>query len=101
MREKEAREEIVDKGGLLRKLYLTLELGKELKGYNVVADEISIKSSLVPLLEPLLGKIKQLIPLLEREMPEWAVKLARETFDNRTGFVIWEKPEILEKLFSK
>ena len=101
MCEKEAREEIVDKGELLRKLYLTLELGRELRGYDVVADGISIKSSLVPQLEPLLGKIKQLIPLLEREMPEWAVKLARETFDNRTGFVIWEKPEIREKLFNK
>jgi len=101
MCEKKAGEEIVAKGGLLRKLYLTLELGRELRGYNVVTDEISIKSSLFPLLEPLLGKIKQLIPLLEREMPEWAVKLAKETFDNRTGFVIWEKPEIREKLFRK
>lgn len=100
MCEKEVREEIVHKGELLRKLYLILELGRGLRGYDVVADGISIKSSLVPLLA-LLEKIKQLIPLLEREMPEWAVKLARETFDNRTGFVIWETLEIREKLFGK
>ena len=84
-----AKEQIVVKGETLRELYLLHKIGAEMNK-NIVADEINIKKSLSPLFK----EVEKLIPLLERETPEWAKQLARKNYDNRSGFVIWEEEEI-------
>ena len=78
-------EEIVAKGETLRNLYLLREIGEEIG--EVFADGINIKKSLSPLFE----RAEKLIPLLERELPDWAKEIAKNTYDTRNGFVIWEE----------
>ncbi len=77
--------EIADKGEALRSLYLILKIGDEIS--NVVVDGIDVKKSL----SPLFRKAEKLIPLIERELPNWARDRARQTYDTRSGFVCWEE----------
>jgi len=78
--------EIVAKGELLRDLYLMREIIHSVNPY-IVIDGIDTKR----VFKTTLDKIEDLIPLVERELPEWAVELAKGTSDNRRGFVIWEE----------
>ncbi len=90
---KTLKEEIAKKGGTLRTLYLIQRLFEEMDE-EVVSDGLLIKKVFSDIIE----KIDRVIPLVEGELPEWAKKRARETFDLRRGFIIWEPPEELEEV---
>lgn len=79
-------EEIVQKGEMLRNLYLIRQIIEEM--HEVVADGVNIKGMLSA--DDFVRKIDQVIPLIERELPEWAKERARQTFSRTDGFVIWE-----------
>ena len=76
-------EEIVKKGELLRDLYLIQEHWTKYQLDFAIDMYDAFK-----FLKPVIDRINEFIPMLEREMPEWARKRAYETRD-RAGFIIW------------
>ena len=77
-------EEIAKKGELLRDLYLIQEHWTEYQLDFAVDIYDAFK-----FLEPVIDRINEFIPMLEREMPKWARKRAYETRDRSGGFIIW------------
>lgn len=86
---------IANKGEFLRNMYLVKEILTGDVDENIVADGMIIKGLLKDDIKTFIEKIDKVIPLVKRELPEWAVKLAEDTFDNRRGFIIWEKEKII------
>lgn len=86
----ELKQEIANKGEVLRSLLLFERIYCELAcDFGVVVDGIDIGKSINSFEN--VDRIENLISLTKRELPEWAVKLAKKSFDNRSGFVIWEE----------
>ena len=92
----EVKGEIAKKGEILRILYLIERLFKEMR--EEVVDGVDVKKVFSDIIEKFNEKFNQIIPLIERELPEWAKERARETFNIRSGFVIWEPQEKLKEL---
>ena len=79
--------EIVEKAEALRSMYLIKKILKEEIPEELVVNGKRIKESFNPFIQQI---EKGIIPFLERQLPYWAKNRARETFDLRKGFVIWE-----------
>lgn len=78
-------EELINKGEFLRSLYLMRELIHSLNPITIYGFDTR------NIFKTTLDKIEDLIPSVERELPSWAVEMARKTFDTRRGFIIWEE----------
>jgi len=85
---------IVCFGELLRKLYLIRDVLNDTFNDSVgqiTSDGIGIDLALNTKIFELQKEINRILPSIERDIPEWALKRARDSFDTRSGFLIWDE----------
>ena len=83
-----ANYEIIEKAELLRNIYFALELLKNVYP-GATAGMWNVKSVIDSKVDFKFIE-GELIPEIERELSEWMLKIARTTYSNQSGIIIWE-----------